>query len=186
MDLNTQEAIIEAILFASGEPVTLKKISETIEQSELLTQKLIFKLKDKYEKEDRGFQIIQLEDSYQMSTNPKYFEYIEILFKSSPKKQLSQTLLETLAIVAYKQPITKSQIQEIRGVTSDHQINKLVELNLVIEMGRMDSPGRPILFGTSTEFLRYFGFSSLGGLPELDGDIEKLKHEAMNEISEGI
>jgi len=186
MRLSNDEAIVEAILFASGEPVALKRISEIIKQSEKVTEVLISNLKSRYEAENRGFQIAQIEKSYQMSTNPKYFEYVEMLLKTPQKKQLTQTLIETLAIIAYKQPITKNQIQEIRGVNSEHQVNKLIEANLVTEMGRSDAPGKPILFGTSIEFLKYFGFSSLDALPELDIDLEKLRKEAESELSEKI
>jgi segregation and condensation protein B len=116
----------------------------------------------------RGFIIIEVEDSFQLCSNPEYFEYIKTLFSSSQKKKLTQPLLETLAIIAYKQPVTKSDIEEIRGVSAEHSVNKLIEYNLVCEKGRRESPGKPILFGTTEEFLKYYGYSNLSQLPVIE------------------
>lgn len=182
MKLTKWETVIESILFALAEPVSAIKIANILDEDEESVESIIIKLKEKYETENRGFQIVEIDKHYQMATNPKYFKYIEAFLKTSKKKQLTQTLLETLAIIAYKQPITKSQVQEIRGVNSDNQINKLIGLNLVVEKGRLNTAGKPIIFGTSKEFLRYFGFSSLDSLPKLNEDIEKLKEEIEQEI----
>jgi segregation and condensation protein B len=171
MKLTEIEAAIESILFISGEAVTLSKIAYAIEQDLKTTKSIIGNLIQKYESEKRGLQIIEINNSYQMCTNPQYFDYIRKLYVSSQKQVLSQTLLETLAIIAYKQPITKMQIEEIRGVSAEHAVNKLLERKLICEVGRMDMPGKPILFGTSEEFLRYFGFKSLDKLPKIE-DIE--------------
>lgn len=121
---------------------------------------------DKYVAEDRGVRIIELDGAYQMCTKTEMYEYL-IRVASQPKKHvLTDVLLETLSIIAYKQPVTKLEIEKIRGVKSDHAVNKLVEYNLVSERGRMDAPGKPILFGTTEEFLRRFSIHSLDDLPK--------------------
>ena len=183
MSVPKLESAIEAILFAAGDMVSLSKLAESIEQDVKTTKGIIDRLIGKYGR-TRGVNIIEVGDCYQMCTNPDYFSYVGKLVKIEPKKVLTQTLLETLAIVAYKQPVTKSQIEQIRGVNADHAVNKLVEYGLVIEKGRQDSPGRPILFGTSDEFLKYFGLSSLSRLPVLESDYERLRSEAESEFEE--
>lgn len=173
-----QEAAIEAILFAAGEAVELTKLANCIGQ-DLKTAKLIMQgLMDKYNVKRHGIHIAEIGESYQMCTNPDYFSYVQQLVEMPGKRVLTQTLLETLAIIAYKQPITKAQIEEIRGVNADHAVYRLMEYNLVIEKGRQDSPGRPILFGTSDEFLKHFGFSNLSRLPLLSNDMAQLTEEA--------
>ena len=186
MTILQTEMIIEALLFASGEAVPVSKIAKTIDESHGTTKKIIKNLSDKYETENRGIVIIEVDDSYQMCTNPIYFDYIEKHFKTNKKQVLSQTLVETLAIIAYKQPITKMQIEEIRGVSSDHAVNKLVEFNLVCEAGRLNSPGRPILFKTTEDFLKYFGYKNLGELPILAEDFEALREQAYKEIDDAL
>ena len=138
---------------------------------------------DRYENEDRGIHIIELDGAFQMCTKPDMYETI-IKITHIPKKHiLTDVLLETLSIIAYKQPITKLQIEAIRGVKSDHAVNRLVEYNLICEMGRMDAPGRPILFGTTEEFLRSFGLQSLEALPVMNPEtIEDFKIEAEEEM----
>ena len=168
MKLTEVEAAIESILFISGEAVPLSKIAYALEQDLKTTKSIIIDLIEKFEKEKRGLQIIEINNSYQMCTNPKYFETIRKLYSTTQKQVLSQTLLETLAIIAYKQPITKMQIEEIRGVSAEHAVNKLIERKLICEVGRLDMPGKPILFGTSEDFLRYFGFNSLDKLPKMN------------------
>lgn len=177
MSVPKLEAAIEALLFAAGDMVSLSKLAECIEQDPKTTKGIVDRLIGNYGKR-RGVHIIEVDGSYQMCTNPDFFSYVGKLVKTEPKKALTQTLLETLAIVAYKQPITKSQIEQIRGVNADHAVNKLVGYGLITEKGRQDSPGRPILFGTSDEFLKYFGFSSLSRLPVLESDYERLRSEA--------
>ncbi len=183
MTLNELESVIEAILFASGDVVSAKSISLATEQDEKTVQTVINNLADKYVYDKRGFKIIQVGEGYQMCTNPEYFEFIKKVFQVPTRKTLSTTLLETLAIIAYKQPITKSHIEEIRGVSADHAVNRLVEYGLVSEKGRLDAPGKPILFGTTDEFLRYFGFSNLDNLPVSMADEEQLRIEAEEEVS---
>ncbi len=183
MTLNELESVVEAILFASGDAVSVKSIASAAEQSEKTVQTVINNLSDKYLYDKRGIKIIQVGEGYQMCTNPEYYEYIKKVFQAPARKTLSTTLLETLAIIAYKQPVTKSQIEDIRGVSADHAVNKLVEYGLVCEKGRLDSPGKPILFATTDEFLRYFGFSTLENLPVSMADEEQLRIEAEEEVA---
>ena len=138
---------------------------------------------DKYEVDDRGIKIIELDNAFQMCTKPEYYENL-IKVASQPRKYtLTDVLLETLSIIAYKQPITKMEIEKIRGVSSDHAVNKLVEYGLAKELGRLDAPGRPMLFGTSEDFLRTFGVQSIDELPVISEDlVEKFKDEAEMEI----
>ncbi len=183
VEIKKYEAIIEAILFTMGESVAVEKIANAIEHDIQTTKKLIYNLMDKYDKEDRGIKIIELEDTFQMCTKSEMYEYL-IKVASQPKRYvLTDVLLETLSIIAYKQPITRSEVEKIRGVKCDHAVNKLIEYGLVEEVGRMDAPGRPLLFGTSEEFLRKFGVQSINDLPEITGEkIEDFKHEAEEEV----
>ena len=161
LKIKQMEGIIEAILFTMGDSVEVGKIARALEQDEATTRKVIHKLMDKYAAEDRGIRIIELDGAYQMCTKTEMYEYL-IRVASQPKKHvLTDVLLETLSIIAYKQPVTKLEIEKIRGVKSDHAVNKLVEYNLVCERGRLDAPGKPILFGTTEEFLRRFSIHSL-------------------------
>ncbi|MBS5793704.1 MAG: SMC-Scp complex subunit ScpB [Clostridiales bacterium] len=181
MDTKNTESIIEAILFAKGEPVSLKNIAYALGKKEEEANHIIENLMYKYEKEDRGLKIIKVDNSYQMCTNPNYFSYIKSLYNVPQKKTISQTLLETLAIVAYKQPITRAQIEHIRGVSCEHAINSLIKYELIEEKGRMDTIGKPILFGTTDYFLKYFGFSSLENMPNIDNE-EDIKKQVEDEI----
>ncbi len=182
MTIQELESVIEAILFASGETVALKDIAYATEQDENTLKSVIDNLSDKYTYENRGIRIIRVGEGYQMCTDKNCFDYIKKLYQAPTRKTLSTTLLETLAIIAYKQPVTKGQIEEIRGVSADHAVNRLVEYGLVSEQGRLDAPGKPILFGTTDEFLRYFGFSSLEDLPVSVDNLEQLRLEAEAEI----
>lgn len=184
MDLNNTEAAIEAILFTMGESVEVSKIAVAIEQDEETTKKIIHNMMDKYEKGDRGIKIIELGDSFQMCTKAEYYETL-IKVASQPKKYvLTDALLETLSIIAYKQPVTKLEIEKIRGVNSDHAVSRLVEYGLAQEVGRLDAPGRPMLLGTTEEFLRTFGVQSLEELPVITPEMmEGFKQEAELEIA---
>ena len=182
MELKRLEAAIEAILFTMGNSVELSRLALAIGHDEETVRKIIHNMMDRYREEDRGIQIIELEDSFQMCTKKEMYEYL-IRIAATPKKQvLTDVLLETLSIVAYKQPVTKLDIEKIRGVKSDHAVNKLVEYNLICEAGRLDAPGRPILFATTEEFLRCFGVTSLEELPLVKQDkLEEFKQEAEEE-----
>ena len=176
------EGIIEAILFTMGESVELRKIAAAIEHDEATTRKIIHQMMDKYNAQDRGIRIVELEDSFQMCTKTEMYEYLIRIAKQPKRYALTDVQLETLSIIAYKQPVTKLEIEKIRGVKSDHAVNKLVEYNLICEVGRLDAPGRPLLFGTTEEFLRRFSIQSVEDLPSLNQEqMENFKTEAEEE-----
>ncbi|ROR22339.1 segregation and condensation protein B [Mobilisporobacter senegalensis] len=183
MEIKKLEAVIEAILFTMGEAVELSRIAAAVEHDEDTVRRILRSMMDQYESEERGIQIIELDGAFQMCTKQSMYESI-IKITHVPKKHvLSDVLLETLSIIAYKQPITKLEIEKIRGVKCDHAVNKLIEYNLVCEVGRMDAPGRPLVFGTTEEFLRYFGIESLEDLPIINPEkVEDFKIEAEEEI----
>ena len=165
----SNEAALEAMLFASGESVPVKRLAEVLELSESKTAKLLEELKKKYDNDDtKGIRLVKLEDSYQLSSKKEYYEQIRSLTERKRRASLSNAGLEVLSIVAYNQPITRSTIEFIRGVNSDGALNNLISAGLVEEVGRLDAPGRPMLFGTSEEFLRCFDLSSLSDLPDID------------------
>ena len=177
------EAVVEAILFTMGESVELDRIAKALELEVAQTKGIITRLQEKYQQENRGIQIIELDGAYQMCTKNEMYEYLIRIAKQPRKRVLTDVLLETLSIIAYKQPITKAEIEKIRGVSSDHAVNKLVEYDLVMELGRLDAPGRPMLFGTTEEFLRSFGVQSIEELPVLNPDqVEEFKHQAEEEV----
>ena len=163
------KAILEGILFASGDAVPVKRLSQVMELSEKEIEKLLSEMAEEYlANEERGIYIIRLEDSYQLCTKQQYYEYIHRLKEKARRAALTNAGLEVLSVVAYNQPVTRSTVEFIRGVNSDGPLNNLVASGLVQEMGRLDAPGRPILFGTTEEFLRCFNLSSLSELPEID------------------
>lgn len=176
-------AIIEAVLFAMGDSVELSKLSHVLEMPENAIREIIAKMNDKYKKQDRGIYIVELEDSVQLCTKPELYEYLIKVAKAPRKIVLTDTLIETLSIIAYKQPVTRLEVEKIRGVSCDHAINRLIEFNLIQELGRMDAPGRPLLFGTTEEFLRTFGVKSLGDLPMINPEqIDDFKKQAEEEV----
>ena len=176
------ESIIEAILFTMGDSVEVSKIASAIEQDVPTTEKLIHNMMDKYQKEERGIRIIEQDHAYQLCSKPEMYEYLIRIAKQPKKYVLTDVMLETLSIIAYRQPITKLEIEKIRGVKSDHAVNKLIEYNLVCELGRLDAPGRPLLFGTTEEFLRRFSVQSLDDLPGIEPEkLETFKEEAEDE-----
>ncbi|MDF2869465.1 MAG: segregation and condensation protein [Anaerocolumna sp.] len=183
MEINQVKAAVEAILFTMGEAVELDRLSAALGHDKDTIRKIVHSMMDEYSTEERGIQIIELDDSFQLCTKTQLYDYL-IKITHVPKKHvLTDVLLETLSIIAYKQPITKLEIEAIRGVKSDHAVNKLIEYSLVGEVGRMDAPGRPILFGTTEEFLRSFGIHSLEDLPVIATDkVEDFKLEAEEEV----
>lgn len=184
MEREKAKAVLEAILFTMGESIEVDRLSTVIEEDERATRELLMEMKEEYEKRDSGVTLMELEDSFQMCTKGEMYEYLIKIAKTPRKYVLTDTLLETLSIVAYKQPITRLEIEKIRGVSCDHAVNRLVEFGLIKEVGRMDAPGRPLLFGTTEEFLRSFGVKSLEELPELSQvQIEEFKEQAEQEIS---
>lgn len=176
-------AAIEAILFTMGESVKLEKIADAVGLDKKETKKVIEDMAEEYKKEEHGIQIVELEGSYQMCTKTDQYDYLISIAKQPRRYNLTDVLLETLSIIAYKQPITRIEIEKIRGVSCDHAVNKLVEYNLVKELGRLDAPGRPLLFGTTEEFLRCFAVSSTDDLPSLNPvQFEEFKKQAEEEI----
>ncbi|AAM24549.1 MAG: Segregation and condensation protein B [Caldanaerobacter subterraneus] len=164
----TQEGKIEAILFAAGQAVKIRTLAEALEVTEEEVRELLKRLKEEYVKNHRGIDIVIFEDKVEMCTNDSYGDIVRKALKMEITQGLSQAALEVLAIIAYNQPITKAEIERIRGVRSDKPINTLLEYNLIKESGRASSPGRPILYSTTEDFLKYFGISSLKELPEIE------------------
>ena len=178
---------IEGILFAMGDAVTVAELSKALDLPAEECKAMVESLAQQYKEENRGIQIIKINDGYQMCTSKEVDEYLIKLAKQPKKYVLTEVLLETLSIVAYKQPVTKAEIEKIRGVSSDHAVNRLVEFGLVQELGRLDAPGRPMLFGTTDDFLRAFGISSVEELPVLNAtQLEEFKMEAEEEAEESL
>ena len=173
---------MESVLFTMGQSVEIRQLAAALESDEETAIQAVERLKEKYDKRKAGMQIVRLDDSYQMCSRTDYYEHL-IRVAATPKKQvLSDVVMETLAIIAYKQPVTRLDVEKIRGVNCDHAINRLVEYNLVEELGRLDAPGRPLLFGTTEQFLRSFGVGSLEELPELSAvQVEEFKEQAEQE-----
>lgn len=183
MEKNTYKAMIEAILFTMGESVELEKIADAIELDKKKTKALLEEMSKDWQEAGRGVSIMELDGAYQMCTRPEMYECLIRIAKQPKRRVLTDVLLETLSIIAYKQPVTKMEIEKIRGVSSDHAVNKLVEYHLVCELGRLDAPGRPLLFGTTEEFLRSFGVHSIDELPVLSPvQVEEFKQEAEEEM----
>ena len=178
-NLKTQESVVESVLFTMGQSVEIRQLAAALESDEETAIQAVERLKEKY-----GMQIVRLDDSYQMCSRVDYYENL-IRVAATPKKQiLSDVVMETLAIIAYKQPVTKADIEKIRGVKSDHAVNRLVEYDLVYEAGRLDAPGRPALFATTEEFLRRFGVGSTEQLPEMNVEQrEEIRSEVEEELN---
>ena len=171
MDLDRIEAVIEAVLFTMGDSVEVEKLAAAIEHDVDTTRKIVHNMMDRYEAANRGIRIIELENAFQLCTKTEYYDEL-IKVASQPRKYvLTDVLLETLSIIAYKQPITKLEIEKIRGVSCDHAVNKLVEYGLAKELGRLDAPGRQMLFGTTEDFLRIFGVQSIDEHPVIIEDL---------------
>ncbi|MBN2260885.1 MAG: SMC-Scp complex subunit ScpB [Clostridiales bacterium] len=168
MNLNNYINIIEALLVASEEPVSVKKISQLLEINEQDAKKLLSQLDEYYNTNQRGIQLYFFKDKVQLGTNPEYMDYIKKMIKTSKNKGLTDAAMEVLSIIAYKQPITKSEIEYIRGINSDRLINQLMERYLVEEKGRLEKIGRPKIYGTSDIFLRNFNLKSLKELPNIN------------------
>ncbi|MBE5039319.1 SMC-Scp complex subunit ScpB [Ructibacterium gallinarum] len=168
MEIREIQAVLESVLFAAGDAVQIEKLADIVDVDKRSLREILKKMMDEYNYERRGIHIIQLEDAYQMCTRGEYHDYVAMLAEPRRKQSLSNAAMEVLAVVAYKQPVTKSTIEHIRGVNCDYIVNRLVERNLVEEVGRLDAPGRPILFGTTQEFLRCFGIASLSDLPDFE------------------
>ena len=187
MDRKEVQGKIEGILFAMGESVAIKEIAEALGEDEKIIKEIIDEMKVYYASKERGIQIVTLEGTVQLRTKDEYYDDL-IKIASAPKKNvLSDSVLETLSIIAYKQPVTRMDVEKIRGVNSDFGINKLLEFGLIKELGRLDAPGKPLLFGTSEQFLRAFNVDSIEDLPQISIDmIEDFRTQAETELNYNV
>ena len=185
MELENVEEVLESLFFVSGNGLKVSEVADLLEVQKPEINKAIKKLKEKYSGKN-GIHLIEYNGKVQFSSNPAYADAVAKVLNPIKEKELSSATLETVAIIAYKQPVTKIEIEKIRGVNSDRSVNKLVELELVKEVGRLDAPGRPMLFGTTEEFLRTFGVGSIDELPVISEDlVEQFKDEAEMELEAG-
>ena len=169
-----------------GDAVELSEIANAIELTEAETEALLNELMLLYEENDRGIRIVRVKDAFQMVTNSAYYEYLIRIAKQPKKRTLTDVLLETLSIIAYRQPVTKTEIDEIRGVSSEHAVSRLVEYGLVCPLGRKtDALGNPMLYGTTEDFLKSFGVTSITELPELSEDVLE-RFQGEEEVEVGV
>ncbi|MDY3928655.1 MAG: SMC-Scp complex subunit ScpB [Clostridia bacterium] len=166
-DLNIQYAI-EGILFAVGEPVKASKLAAVLDTDIETINEAVRILKYNYDTQQRGVMIIDIDEGYQLCSRPEYHSFIQEIIGDQRRQALSNAAMEALAIIAYKQPITRGQVEFVRGVNSDGAINRLLDRDLIEEVGRLDAPGRPILYGTTVNFLRCFGLNTTKDLPTID------------------
>ncbi len=182
MEISTIESIIESLIFSYGDALSLEKICEILELDKKTARNLMKNFMDSYNRANKGIIIREINDKYQMCSNPQYFDYVSKLYQIRQKQALSQAAYEVLSIIAYNQPITKAKIEQIRGVNSDSAVTRLLERNLVKEAGKLEAPGRPRLYETTDEFLKCFGFKSIRDLPMLDiQDLSELNLEELIE-----
>ena len=197
MEINKIKSIIESILFSAGRVVESNELMAILELSNEDLDAIMQSMKADFNEQNRGVEIIKVDNGYQMCSKKEYFEYIYPIFDNRAKPSLSPAAMETLSIIAYNPKITRAEIEQIRGVNSDGTIYKLLEYNLIEEVGRLDAPGRPTIYSTTKEFLKMFGISSLDELPELpkykideneqiviDEIIEKKETESSEETNE--
>lgn len=167
MDKREVKAVIEALLFIWGEPLSIKDISNILEKEDKEVKNIIDEMIDEFNYNRRGLKITKINNSYQLSTRPEHYPWISKLSNEKNSKNLSNAALETLSIIAYRQPITRNEIEAIRGVRCDKALETLLNRDLIEEKGRLERTGRPIIYGTTNEFLRYFGLEDLDELPSL-------------------
>lgn len=180
------KSAIESMLFVSGEPLALKDIAHNLELKEKNVEEIVKEMMTEYEDENRGIRLISINNSYQLVTKSENSDYLQRMLKKNKRYSLSQASIESLAIIAYKQPITRIDIDEIRGVKSESAIQKLVERGLIKDVGRLEVPGRPILYGTTDEFLRQFGLETLKELPSLDLYSDEEAKSSMDVLNKAI
>lgn len=174
---NKYKSIIESLLFMSGEPITTKDLASILNCKQDKVSLLLNEMKNNYASKDRGIKILIHNKAVQLVTKPENSIYVEKLLKTNARQSLSQAALETLSIIAYKQPITRVAIDEIRGVKSDRAIYTLLEKNIIKECGRLDVPGKPILYSTTEEFLKFFGLDSIESIPNLEDLLNEFSKE---------
>lgn len=179
---NHKIAAAEAVLFSMGHEVRVTELAQALDLSEEEMGQVLGALHAKYYQDDSGLTLLHLEDHVQLCAKPKYYETLIRIVKKPKTYELTDTLLETLAIIAYRQPVTRLDIEKIRGVKSDYAVGQLIDYGLICEKGRMEAPGKPLLFGTTDEFLRHFGFSSLEEMPTFGREeLERFRSDAMLE-----
>ncbi len=184
MDIREVQGAIEAILFAAGDPVDIERLADIVDIDKKTLREILKRMMDEYTYDRRGIHIIRMEDSYQLCTRSEFSEYVSHLADPPRMLNLSNAALEVLSIIAYKQPVTKTSIEHIRGVNCDYIVNRLIERNFIEEKGRLDAPGRPILFGTTEHFLRIFGLEELTDLPEFDSLCQSIEEGEQIEMVE--
>lgn len=177
---------LEAMLFASGEPLSINAMAQTLEITPSETKKLLNELKDEYDYAQRGIRLMRMDNKYQMLSRNEYFDYIKKILQIAPASFLSQAALETLSIVAYKQPVTRSDIEYIRGVQSSSSLDLLVDRGLVRASGKLDLPGRPSGYETTEEFLKMLNISSLNELPSYEEFRNGIQLKLDDQSAEGI
>ena len=170
MDFNKETALVETILFLESEPLTAKVLANKAQLSEEVTEKCLEKLKEKYSAEDSGIELAMITGGWCLAPKKEYWDVLKEFYGSKREGRLSKSAMETLAIIAYSQPITRAEIEQIRGVGVDNMLRLLIERNLIKEVGKKEAPGRPTLFGTTKEFLKLFRLNSIAELPKLDED----------------
>ena len=181
-DISALKAAAEAVLFTMGDSVDIETLARVLKLKTQDAQTVIDRLMEDYETGERGIRVIRLENRYQLATKKELYPVLIRMVRQPQRINLTDVVLETLSIIAYKQPVTRVEIEKIRGVKCDHAINRLIEFGLIQEVGRLDVPGRPILFGTTEEFLRHFGTDSLDELPRINPvKVEDFKAEAEEE-----
>ena len=181
-DISALKAAAEAVLFTMGDSVDIETLARVLKLKTQDAQTVIDRLMEDYETGERGIRVIRLENRYQLATKKELYPVLIRMVRQPQRISLTDVVLETLSIIAYKQPVTRVEIEKIRGVKCDHAINRLIEFGLIQEVGRLDVPGRPILFGTTEEFLRHFGTDSLDELPRINPvKVEDFKAEAEEE-----
>lgn len=168
MDIKEMEAVVEGLLFAAGDPVSLERLAEILELDKKTARLILNNMTVSMQNSKRGVLLREIDGSYQLCSRPEHYEYVRKLVEPRQKQALSQAAFETLSIVAYNQPVTRARIETIRGVNSDSAITRLLDRNLIKDAGRMDAPGKPILYETTEEFLRSFGFRSVKDLPIIE------------------
>ena len=181
--MNHDMAALEAILFSMGDPVETVRLADAVGKDTDETSALLEELQEKYDTEEAGIQLLHLEDSWQLTTRKEYYDILIRIAKQPKKPVLTDVMMETLSFIAYKQPVTRSEIEKILGVSCEHAVNRLLEYDLIKELGRLQVPGRPILLGTTDTFLRCFGMDSADSLPSISQvELEDIKAETEAEL----
>ena len=183
MNVKKLKSTLEAVLFSVGEPIEIARLSDALETDELVIEQVLENLQAEYEERDSGLRLLKLEDKYQLCTAPEYASAIRAVLEVKSNTPLSQAAFEVLAVVAYNQPVTKSFIEQVRGVDCSASIASLMRRELIEEKGRLDLPGRPLVYGTTANFLRCFSLSSLDELPSLP-EKDEISGEKDEEIDE--